>query len=63
MRRWVLKSQHVNPWEAVEIHKDIRAKHSIGIHWGTFPLTQEVSWLDILVSLLYSCHDSSNFAF
>ncbi|MTV29280.1 MBL fold metallo-hydrolase, partial [Nitriliruptoraceae bacterium ZYF776] len=28
--RWVLKSQHVNPREAVEIHKDIRAKHSIG---------------------------------
>ncbi|CDI97657.2 n-acyl-phosphatidylethanolamine-hydrolyzing phospholipase d [Echinococcus multilocularis] len=39
--RWVLKSQHVNPWEAVEIHKDIRAKYSVGIHWGTFPLTQE----------------------
>jgi N-acyl-phosphatidylethanolamine-hydrolysing phospholipase D len=26
--------QHVNPAEAVRIHSDVRAAHSIGIHWG-----------------------------
>jgi N-acyl-phosphatidylethanolamine-hydrolysing phospholipase D len=25
----------------LEIHKDIRSKKSIGIHWGTFLLTDE----------------------
>jgi L-ascorbate metabolism protein UlaG (beta-lactamase superfamily) len=32
---------HVNPQEAVQIHLDIHAKRSIGMHWGTFPLTAE----------------------
>ncbi|VUZ48157.1 unnamed protein product [Hymenolepis diminuta] len=39
--RWALKSQHVDPTEAVQIHREIKAKHSIGIHWGTFPLSKE----------------------
>ncbi|KAM7535519.1 hypothetical protein Aperf_G00000089448 [Anoplocephala perfoliata] len=39
--RLVLRAQHVNPAEAVRIHKEIKAKHSIGIHWGTFPLSKE----------------------
>jgi N-acyl-phosphatidylethanolamine-hydrolysing phospholipase D len=25
----------------VSIHNDIRSKYSLGIHWGTFPLTAE----------------------
>uniref|UniRef100_A0AAZ3S9F6 N-acyl-phosphatidylethanolamine-hydrolyzing phospholipase D n=1 Tax=Oncorhynchus tshawytscha TaxID=74940 RepID=A0AAZ3S9F6_ONCTS len=31
-----MKSLHVDPEEAVEIHKDVKAKHSLAIHWGTF---------------------------
>ena len=38
---WFMKYQHVHPGEAVEIHKDIKSKKSLGIHWGTFMLTTE----------------------
>ena len=38
---WFMKYQHVHPGEAVEIHKDIASKKSLGIHWGTFKLTTE----------------------
>ena len=36
-----MKTYHVNPEEAVRIHKDVKATKSIGMHWGTFPLTAE----------------------
>ncbi|KAL6078154.1 N-acyl-phosphatidylethanolamine-hydrolyzing phospholipase D [Balamuthia mandrillaris] len=36
-----MKPQHVDPVEAVQLHEDIRAKRSIGMHWGTFVLTDE----------------------
>lgn len=39
--RWFMKDQHVNPAEAVQIHFDLKAKRSIGIHWGTFDLSDE----------------------
>lgn len=39
--RDVMKGQHVDPEEAVMIHKDVQAKRSVAIHWGTFALAHE----------------------
>lgn len=36
-----MKAQHVDPGEAVKIHQNVQARRSIGIHWGTFELTDE----------------------
>jgi N-acyl-phosphatidylethanolamine-hydrolysing phospholipase D len=39
--RWFMRSHHINPEEAVQVHLDIRSRQSIAIHWGTFILTDE----------------------
>jgi L-ascorbate metabolism protein UlaG (beta-lactamase superfamily) len=40
--RWFMKGAHLNPAEAVQVMKDVKAKKSLAIHWGTFEgLTDE----------------------
>jgi L-ascorbate metabolism protein UlaG (beta-lactamase superfamily) len=39
--RWFMQPIHMNPAEAVRAHADLGARHSIGMHFGTFQLTPE----------------------
>jgi L-ascorbate metabolism protein UlaG (beta-lactamase superfamily) len=39
--RWFMSPMHMNPAEAVAAHRDVGAKQSIAMHWGTFQLTDE----------------------
>jgi L-ascorbate metabolism protein UlaG (beta-lactamase superfamily) len=39
--RWFMSPVHMNPEEAVRAHLDVKARVSIGMHFGTFQLTDE----------------------
>lgn len=39
--RWFMQPVHMNPEEALKAHDDLGAETSVGIHWGTFQLTDE----------------------
>ena len=39
--RSVMEKHHVNGKEAVNVHRDVGSRFSVGMHWGTFPLTAE----------------------
>ncbi|MGD8709093.1 MAG: MBL fold metallo-hydrolase [Ectothiorhodospiraceae bacterium] len=39
--RWFMGAVHMNPEEALRAHRDLGARRSIGIHFGTFPLADD----------------------
>ena len=39
--RWFMAPMHMNPVEAVQLHREVGARVSVGMHWGTFQLTDE----------------------
>lgn len=39
--RWFMKDMHMNPEDAVLAHLDLQSKMSLGMHFGTFKLTDE----------------------
>ena len=49
--RWFMKESHMNPAEAVRAHREVGARRSLGMHWGTFQLTDEARgrlWVEAL---------------
>ena len=36
-----MKTNHVNPPEAIQIAIDLESEKNFGMHWGTFQLTDE----------------------
>jgi L-ascorbate metabolism protein UlaG (beta-lactamase superfamily) len=39
--RWFMGPVHMDPDEAVRAHRELAAARSVGVHWGTFQLTDE----------------------
>ncbi len=39
--RWLMAPVHMNPAEAAQAHRDLGARQSVGMHFGTFQLTDE----------------------
>jgi len=39
--RSLLRGVHADPSDALRIHRDLRSRASIGMHWGTFPMADE----------------------
>ncbi len=39
--KWFMGSVHIDPAEAVQAHRDLRAQTSLAVHYGTFRLSEE----------------------
>jgi len=55
--RWMMAAVHMNPQEAVQAHQALGAQRSIGMHFGTFRLTDEA--VDAPVQALSLARDAA----
>lgn len=39
--RWIMSPMHANPKDAVNIFADVQCRRALGMHWGTWVLTEE----------------------
>lgn len=39
--RWIMSPMHANPFDSTNIFLDTKCKRAMGIHWGTWVLTEE----------------------
>lgn len=39
--RWIMSPMHANPFDSVDMFRDTGCKRALGMHWGTFVLTEE----------------------
>lgn len=39
--RWFMQQQHIDPFQAVQLHRELLCKRSLAIHWGAFELADE----------------------
>lgn len=39
--RFIMSPMHANPYDSVEIFRDTKCRRALGIHWGTWVLTEE----------------------
>ena len=59
--RWFMRAVHMDPAEAVQAHRDLGAGHSIGMHFGTFRLTDEAVDAPVLALAEAMGADQSSF--
>ncbi|HEX3575983.1 MAG TPA: MBL fold metallo-hydrolase [Rhodopila sp.] len=55
--RWFMAAAHMNPAEAVQAHQDLAAHRSVGMHFGTFQLTDEA--IDAPIHALAEARDAA----
>ena len=53
-----MKTMHMNPEEAVQAHLDLHAKQSLGMHYGTWQLTDE--GIDAPVEALHAAREEAD---
>lgn len=57
--RWFMQYNHMSPIEALQAHDDLKAEISIGIHFGTFQLSDEA--IDVPVNLINENRENRQF--